>query len=371
MKIQSSLNNDSMKKLLILLAGMLFLTGCQPTGGESGGASIPGSESSALTGEVVDEELSLPADPSPSEPEASDSGDWLDITLACNSGLELIPGGDLLMDSAQGLFMLKEYGFEMKWSEANQLEHLERGTPVDADRHDTYFLLLPKYIGSQITVERLDWSEDKKEFVSTSTLYSHEDIPDSYGLILTSDEPETWPNLRITVEYQGKKADYTFSYDGRGDRPAIQILPRSEQESDTAVSSVTVPHRLEIDTFLLSMEIPAAWEATDIGFYFSHVEGDREIAYTAVFYPVSEEPLEDALKPETENDPLYQFTLADGRTSYAVLERDSPSKYFYVLETDGRLITLMVMLSENVPAVTGPEGFRTLLLPPHEATTEF
>lgn len=146
-----------------------------------------------------------------------------------NSALLLIPGGERLLESDdQNLFLLKEYGLEMQWTEADTLEHLEQGTPGDAvGEYDVHFLLIPKYTGTRVEVNRVDYDESKGLYPS-DTIYQNANTPDSYGLVLTSSEPEGIPDLSVTVEYGGATYTYVFYYDGRGDRPALLALPEDE-----------------------------------------------------------------------------------------------------------------------------------------------
>lgn len=210
-----------MKKILALLLILLLLTGCRTNRGQSSSfapdengqtqppaSSAPGEESSAPPADEGAEE---------SEPEAEQS--------ILNSAMEQIAGGEKLRDSQTGLFLLREYPSGMKWMEANRLENLERGTPT-ADE-GTYFLLIPKYIGSAVKVQRMEWNE--KDFVPTKTLYHNKSTPDSYALVLTNDEPEGGPNLRVVVTVDGQESICLFSYDGKGDRPEVRVFPDDER----------------------------------------------------------------------------------------------------------------------------------------------
>ncbi len=131
------------------------------------------------------------------------------------------------MGDAGGLFLLKEYGTEMNWAEAKQIGKLDRGTPAtETGEYYTYFLVLPKYVGSRVEVCRVSW--DGADFSPTKTIYFNESTQDDYGLILTSTEPDAAASLSVTVTHAEKKYRYLFLGDGRGDRPAVRVFPRDE-----------------------------------------------------------------------------------------------------------------------------------------------
>lgn len=207
----------------LLIASLLILSGCRQaidtTDSSSRRNSVASSAQAELSSQSEASEEQKEALPQVDSKPAEQSSDQI------NSATALIPGGDRLLASSQGLFLLKEYGLEMKWMEANQIENLDRGTPVTDQ--GTYFLFLPKYQRSLVEVQRLEWNGT--DFVPVETLYHNENTPDSYGLILTSDEPEASANLRVTVTYGKEQSSRTFSYDGRGDRPAVMVFPGDER----------------------------------------------------------------------------------------------------------------------------------------------
>ncbi len=218
-------NKLTMALCILLVVAMLLAACSQRKGLPSGSLSDAGGQPPSQAQPPGPFETLQPQSqaPLPAQPNPEQEGD------AINSALALIPGSERLAASGESLFMLKEYGFEMKWMEANQIAHLERGTPTAQD--ETYFLLLPKYTGSQVEVYRLEWKD--AEWVPVKTLYSNKSTPDNFGLVLTSNEPEAGPNLRVAVRYGGQEYSWNFGYDGRGDRPAILALPQDEKWWET------------------------------------------------------------------------------------------------------------------------------------------
>ena len=212
----------------LLLALLLILSGCKKTNDTANSSLQKSSESAA------ESELSSQTETSEEQSEALpqvESNSSEQASPQINSATALIPGADRLLASSQGLFLLKEYGLKMKWMEVNQIENLDRGTPITD--HGIYFLLLPKYQGSLVKVERLGWNGT--DFAPVETLYHHESTPDNYGLVLTSDEPEASVNLRVTVTYGKEQSSRTFNYDGRGDRPAVMVFPGDERWWENSV----------------------------------------------------------------------------------------------------------------------------------------
>lgn len=149
--------------------------------------------------------------------------------ITVNSAISTIAGADrLLNETDNNLFLLKEYGTATA-DEVNQIENLVIGTTEEeSGEYYTYFLLVPKYTGSTIKLERVEWDDETSDVKPTETAYEINETPDNYGLIIASNEPEALPNLRVTVSYGTESYSYVFSYDGKGDRPEILVFPEDE-----------------------------------------------------------------------------------------------------------------------------------------------
>lgn len=79
-----------------------------------------------------------------------------------------------------------------------------------------YMCIVPRYVGSSITIEGMEFDEVRNEFVTTGLLFESV-CTDDYILSLRADLPEAGPRIRITVTYQDMTASYEPLYDGKGD----------------------------------------------------------------------------------------------------------------------------------------------------------
>jgi hypothetical protein len=369
-----------MKTIISLLLLIILLTACAadndrlaPDAMQSSASSSEPEAPSGPGAQEISESSMESSSPEMSEstpppaPEVSEQN----YTESVNSALSLIPGSDRLLESEQGIFLLKEYGFDMAWMEANAIENLDRGTEAlqlpQNQMTYTYFLLLPKYVGSTVVVQALDWNGT--EFAPTKTLYQNESAPDNYGLVLTSTEPEASASLRVTVTYGGVESSYTFSYDGRGDRPQIQVLPGDERWHET------MPRQWRVesprgDVGVIVMDIPIDWEIREDGLTIFTVnlsrEDGRAASYRIWFGGISELSPEEYLAP-MDDGVGGEILLNDGLVCSWVMSADSPTAYHYALEVDGVTVTLMTNVSENVSDYPEPDGsYRAAFGAPHE-----
>lgn len=86
----------------------------------------------------------------------------------------------------------------------------------------TYLYIVPRYVGSSITIESTVFDESNNEFVVTQLLF--ESIcTDDYAVLAQADLPEAGPKLRITVAYENLEATYEPTYGGRGDTVYPQV----------------------------------------------------------------------------------------------------------------------------------------------------
>lgn len=190
---------------------------------------VTSEESDTTSIEVTSEENDITSDEASSEEEKDTTVDESNESSTdgategqINSALTFIPEVEQLSDT-KGIFLLKRYGYDMGWMEANQIANLERGTSTS--ERGVYFLVVPKFVGSTIEVQSLIWDETNLKLVTDGTVYRKELTPDNFGVIITNGEPEGIPNLQVTVTYGQEQGSYVFSYDGRGDRPAVMMLP--------------------------------------------------------------------------------------------------------------------------------------------------
>lgn len=359
-----------MKSILAILAvSLLLLAGCRENS-DTPDSSISASTSGPTSSQIESSGYSeAPQEIDAVKPSLIESSTPEQQDRRLNSALDLILGGKRLLADEQGLFLLKEYGSGMKWTEANQLEHLDRGTPVTD--LGTYFLMLPKYTGSVVEVQRLAWNDT--DFVPSETLYRNESTPDSYGLVLTSDELEGGPNLYVTVTNGNEQSSCTFSYDGQGDRPAVMVFPGDERSWENQLGfklfqSLSGNHTIQ-------MEIPDEWDVMEPPKELPHIivtlspEG-KQVSYNIWFIDTADVSPEEYLEPMNEGL-AGDFTLEDGRIGYYIMSKDSPISYTYALKVDGLTVVMMSHFLEDIPEPLPEGGYRSMLRPPHEAIPEF
>lgn len=121
-----------------------------------------------------------------------------------NSALEKIPNFEDMPDDC--LLGVKWYGKEIKWTEVNAIANLVRYNITG----DPYFLFVPRYAGSQVTISSMS------ENSPVQILYSEERCADNFGIIINQKfiEPSDPVQIRVTVSYGASIAYYDFIKDG-------------------------------------------------------------------------------------------------------------------------------------------------------------
>ncbi len=79
-----------------------------------------------------------------------------------------------------------------------------------------YLYILPRYAGSELTIESMVFDEARSAFLPDRELFAST-AGEDYALLLRADLPEGGPQLRVTIRYDGQEAIYEPTYDGRGD----------------------------------------------------------------------------------------------------------------------------------------------------------
>lgn len=141
----------------------------------------------------------------------------------------------------------------------------------------TYLYVVPRYAGSSITLESMDFDESRNEFVTTGILYEAVST-DDYALLVQADLPEAGLRLRITVAHENMTAVYEPSYDGRGD--TIYPLVKNGVLLDEAQSSI--PTALPGTSVLADFQRPEFLHYT-----ISNIAYDEATETYAILYAVS------------------------------------------------------------------------------------
>lgn len=83
--------------------------------------------------------------------------------------------------------------------------------------------VIPRYVGSKVTFYSLAYEED--ELKEDEKLYEIESINSNNSIIVVKAQiPCGMPNLKVVIENGQEKAEYIFSYDGKGDRATIENI---------------------------------------------------------------------------------------------------------------------------------------------------
>lgn len=108
------------------------------------------------------------------------------------------------------------YFREAKWSELNQITNLER---LEIDSGGEYFILVPKYAGSKITIYDMDLHIDDVPMpipTIKEILFEKKYTPNDYALLIIADAPDTYASRKIVVEYGGVVAEQYIMHDAAG-----------------------------------------------------------------------------------------------------------------------------------------------------------
>lgn len=200
------------------LCSMLLLTSCNPQQSSMVGGikssqpldtSVESSKESVFTHEVSEissEQVSSSI--------STEAGEY-------NTAFAKLYPDFVLADGA--LFYVEELGFqgEVPWSRINQIKNLDRGN-YETGEYQIYYLITPIYVDSKIKLYPSDFIEEDPYVINEELVYESLNTPDDYALLLTSIEPETFYDYKLTIENGEWKASYYFQYDGKGDRPNIQ-----------------------------------------------------------------------------------------------------------------------------------------------------
>jgi hypothetical protein len=180
-----------------------------------------------------------------------------------NSALEKIPNFEEMPEDC--LLGVKWYGKDFKWTEINAIANLVRYNITE----DPYFLFVPRYAGSRITISISGNVPDQ-------ILYSEERCTDDFGIIINQKfiEPNDPPLMRVTVSYGGDIAYYDFVKDGPSviNCPVIEngtfysdnvIFPQQDlRRSQGAFFAETdYGHSGRGDFILFSGDLPVDWES--------------------------------------------------------------------------------------------------------------
>lgn len=202
-----------MKRLFVLLSALLIIL-VLATCNDNTGTKSEGTSGERPSLSVSEEEPTSRLDSTSESSELLSTAQFPKHNLA----LDRIEGFEEMEDGV--LLAIKNYYYEMRWTEANRIENLER---YDFRDQNAYFLVAPCYPGSRIVVEALKF--DGAKFAPDGILYELDSTPDDYALIVNSIMPEGGPDKQVVVEYGDKRAVFQFGAIGlRGDEPVPRMI---------------------------------------------------------------------------------------------------------------------------------------------------
>lgn len=180
--------------LLCTLFILLVLAGCQrvaPTP-ESSTPSSSNAPSTSLP-EIPSNETNLPR---------------------LNSALSKVEGFKELDDTVDSSVVvgIKHYGYTLNQEEIDQIENLFVFS--ERERHESYFLIVPRYNDSEIIVESM--KIENEVFVPDEILLEATNLADDFALLLPTIQPEGGPILQVRVIQNNMQGIYRFTYDGSG-----------------------------------------------------------------------------------------------------------------------------------------------------------
>lgn len=84
------------------------------------------------------------------------------------------------------------------------------------------FVVIPMYNGTNVKLITLAYEEDT--LTSKEVVYENQASEGGYGLWVKAIRPEGAPNLKVTLEYEGKTADYMITYYGKDGIPKCEYI---------------------------------------------------------------------------------------------------------------------------------------------------
>lgn len=106
-----------------------------------------------------------------------------------------------------------------------KFEHLETYKDVE---NGEKLLVIPKYKGSQVIVQRVEL--EGNDFVVKDTVYNKDETEEKYGLLLETARPEGIPYLNISISSGREVVNYLVSYNGKTGTPDIEYLTIGKTE---------------------------------------------------------------------------------------------------------------------------------------------
>ena len=87
--------------------------------------------------------------------------------------------------------------------------------------------VVPRYMGSKVIFYSVTYEGDM--FKEDEKLYEIESIKDDNSIIMVKAQiPCGVPNLKVVIEKGQEKAEYIFTYDGKGDRATIENILKTK-----------------------------------------------------------------------------------------------------------------------------------------------
>lgn len=107
---------------------------------------------------------------------------------------------------------------------SNQLQALNSLSVVQhrEELWEETMLIVPQHIGSTVTIYQLKFEDN--ELKEDYPVLTTQIVDENQIVALTCYLPEGIPNLKVVVEFQGRRVEYIVTADGVGNRPQIEYL---------------------------------------------------------------------------------------------------------------------------------------------------
>ena len=182
---------------------------------ESGKEEAPSQSSSKSESSIVSKP---PASSSAGESQKSPQQEIPKINSAVKKVVDSEP-------QSEYMFIIEKFGMEadVPWSKINKITNLDRGNMLEGD-YIYYYLFVPRNNKTSVKLYSMKENDARDGLERDELVYENSSTPDDYALVINTIEPEAFYDYELEVTFEGKTELYQFSYDGRGDRPDVQII---------------------------------------------------------------------------------------------------------------------------------------------------
>lgn len=168
-------------------------------------------------------------------------------------------------------------------------------------------LIIPKYNGSKIIVSKVEYTGER--YIPKETIYTEENTPADYGLLLKTNCTEGIPRNIVTVSYQNKSCEYLVVYDGKNGDDAVTYLRVGAEAIEGEEGDLIAP--IQDDTYLEGLNLFSSYEVD--------LDQDGENEKVEVYCQGDISPTGEYIMDDGEQ---WAMVVKKGDTIYPIFERN-------------------------------------------------